>query len=549
MATLPAGFEIEQAGAAPSIEPVATPQALTLPQGFEIEQIGGVDGVSDISGAVPDTDRAGAADTALGIGETALSIGAGIVAEPIAGLAGIAQAVNPFAEPGAGAEAVKATKAFIAGLAAPETKKGKEFLATVGKTLEPVGKALVKAEKFLGDKAFEATDSPALAALSATIPTALMEILGLGVGGRLGKISKKAGPSPRQIKRAVVDSAPNIEALKNAARGVYKELDESGARIKAPVYKNLVDKIDSITKKEGLDARITPKAAGAIEILKESVGKSPTLTEIDVLRKVAGKVAKNIDPTESSLGVQIISEIDDFLDKIPPAALTEGPLKASKIAPKYRAARQLWGRARRSEAIQEAIDKGSRAASGLENGIRNEFNKIINSKKSKFFPKDEIKSMQAVVDGNFTKNMLKHAGKFGVSVDRSGSNLLAFLGAGGGFIGGGPGVGAAVITAGTAARTLGKQLAKKEAGFVDAVTRAGTNATDIAKAYLTVFPKSKRTSEDLSRLFSDPQVDISGMLRSKNKLIQEAAEIAEGRRVIGSAVGALSATAIKDEEQ
>ena len=539
MASLPAGFEIETTEAAHS--------ALTLPVGFEIEKIGEIDGISDSAGAV--SDSGGAGEVALGVGEAALSLGAGIVAEPIAGLAGVAQAINPFAEPGAGAEAVEATRKFLTGLAEPETKKGKEFLGAVGEALEPVGEALTKAETFLGDKAFDATGSPALASLASTVPTALMELLGVGVGGKAAKASKKAGPSARQVKRAVVDSSPNIETLKNAARDVYKELDESGAKIKAPVYKNLVDKIERITKKEGLDARITPKAAGAIEILKETVGKAPTLTEIDVLRKVAGKVAKNIDPTESSLGVQIISEIDDFLDKIPPAALAEGPLKASKISPKYRAARQLWGRARRSETIQEAIDKGSRAASGLENGIRNEFNRIINSKKSKFFPADEIKSMQAVVDGDFTKNMLKHAGKFGVSVDRSGSNLLAFLGGAGGFVGAGTGGGAAVVGAGTAARAIGKQLAKREAAFVDSVTRAGNNASEIAQAYLTAFPKSKRTSTDLARLFADPQIDISGMLRSKNEIIKEAAEIAEGRRVIGSAIGALSATTIQNEEK
>lgn len=542
MAVLPAGFEIETPSAAPS-------QGLTLPAGFEIEKIGETNGVPDISGAAPDIGGDGAAEVAIGAGEAALSLGSGIIAEPIAGIAGIVQASNPFAEPGAGAEAVRATRKFIAGLTEPETEKGKEILTSVGETLEPVGKAISKAEKFLGGKAFEATDSPSIAALAATVPTALMELLGFGIGGRLGKASKKTQPSTRQVKRAIVDSAPNIETLKSAARNVYKELDESGAKIKAPAYKNLVDKIERITKKEGLDVRITPKAAGAIEILKESVGKSPTLTEIDVLRKVAGKVAKNIDPTEASLGVQIISEIDSFLDKIPPAALAEGPLKAPKIAPKYRAARQLWGRARRSETIQEAIDKGSRAASGLENGIRNEFNKIINSKKSKFFPADEIKSMQAVVDGDFTKNMLKHAGKFGVSVDRSGSNLLAFLGGAGGFVGGGTGGGAAVVGAGTAARALGKQLAKKEAAFVDSVTRAGNNASEITQAYLTAFPKSKRTSTDLARLFSDPQIDISGMLRSKNEIIKEAAEIAEGRRVIGSAIGAVSATVIQNEEQ
>lgn len=42
--------------------------------------------------------------------EAGISLISGAVAEPVAGLAGIAQAANPFAAPGAGARAVEATR-------------------------------------------------------------------------------------------------------------------------------------------------------------------------------------------------------------------------------------------------------------------------------------------------------------------------------------------------------------------------------------------------------------------------------------------------------
>ena len=42
--------------------------------------------------------------------ETAANIGSGIIAEPLAGLAGVAQSLNPFAEEGAGAQAVSDVK-------------------------------------------------------------------------------------------------------------------------------------------------------------------------------------------------------------------------------------------------------------------------------------------------------------------------------------------------------------------------------------------------------------------------------------------------------
>ena len=48
-------------------------------------------------------------DEALGVVENVGAIASGIVAEPMAGLAGIAQSLNPFADEGAGARAIEAT--------------------------------------------------------------------------------------------------------------------------------------------------------------------------------------------------------------------------------------------------------------------------------------------------------------------------------------------------------------------------------------------------------------------------------------------------------
>lgn len=513
---------------------------------------GGQDDPSNISPAIPSPDavpdqRSGL-EQAVGVGETALSLAGEAVAAPISGLAGIAAGAIGGGSEGA-AEAVESTREFITGFTNPRTEAGKETLSSVQETLAPLGEALSGAETFLGDQVFDITGSPALAALAKSLPTAAMEILGFKGGGRLAARTKK-GPSKRVIKQNIIDSAPDVETLKGAARGVYNELDESGARVKPQAYNSLVNKIEMATKKQGMDARVTPKAAGAIEVLKDIMDTSPTLTEMDTLRKVAGNVAKSIDPTEASLGKQIIGELDNFLDTLSPTSLFGKGIDAKSVAPKYRAARELWGRARRSELITEAIDKGSRAASGLENGVRQEFNRIINSKKlSKFFPKDEIASMKAVVDGNFTKNMLKHVGKFGMSVDRSGTNLMAALGGVGGGVTGGFGGAGAVLAAGTGAKMIGKLAAKKEAKFVDSMTRAGTNAGKIVEAYLTAFPKSKRKSTDLAKLLSDPQIDVSGLLKSSNILRREAAEIAQGRRRVGQLLGSAAVSGSQKQPQ
>jgi hypothetical protein len=126
------------------------------------------------------------------VAETAASIATGAIAEPIAGLAGIAQTLNPFADPGAGARAVEATREALT--YRPAISGAQEALQTVGETLAPVGEVIQSAETGLGEATLEATDSPVMATLAHSIPTALLELGAVGT-------AKVAGPTVRGAKR------------------------------------------------------------------------------------------------------------------------------------------------------------------------------------------------------------------------------------------------------------------------------------------------------------------------------------------------------------
>lgn len=117
--------------------------------------------------------------------ETAATIASGALAEPIAGVAGIAQSLNPFADEGAGAEAVKATQEALT--YQPRTEAGQESLQATGETLKPVGDFFQDIESGLGDYAFEKTGSPAFAAAATAAPAAFLELLGAGIGSRATK--------------------------------------------------------------------------------------------------------------------------------------------------------------------------------------------------------------------------------------------------------------------------------------------------------------------------------------------------------------------------
>lgn len=466
--------------------------------------------------------------------EPAATLISGAIAEPVAGIAGLAKTIT--SGPEAGAETIEAVRKGLT--FQPRTEAGQQVLGAVGGALEPVGRVLQEAETFLGDETFEATGSPALAAAATTIPTAIIEAMGLVSAKGLVKGAKrtKRMAQDRAIKRAIVDAAPDIDTLKTTSRAVYNELSESGVQVQPKAFSKLVNKTKADIQKAGFDVDLTPKTAGVIRRLERELGDAKNLNEIDTLRKVAQNAASSLDPADARLGSIIIDNIDTFLDEADPRTFIKGNLKASEVAPRYRIARELWGRARRSELINEAFERAKNQASGFENGIVTQFRSILNNKKkAKFFKPNELKAMQEVVRGTTPANIAKVIGRLGFQEGHATNILGGAIGAtAGGLAFGTPGA-VAVPVIGQVSRKLAQRLTRKGAEFADTVIRAGDNAEAIARAYLKNVPKAARSAEELSELLLRPDIALDNLLTSSDKVLKTAAEIARGRQILAAA--------------
>ena len=484
-------------------------------------------------------------ETIKGIPETVATVATGAIAEPIAGLAGIVGSVLP-GEEGQGAEFVERTREALT--VKPVTEAGKGTLAQVGEIVEPLAKFAERIESGLGGIAFKATGSPALAAAATTIPTVVSEILGGAIGKTALTASRglKKARAAGEIAREIKDAVPDIDQLKTTARGIYKEIDETGAIIKPKAFDSLTQKIERDLSKAGLDPDITPKTSKALARFQELEGQAVTVTELDTLRKVSQNAAKSIEPAEASLGVRMINTIDDFMDKAGPNILKAVDQKdVSGIGKKYRVARDLWGRARKSELLQEAFGKARLQASGFENGVRVQFRSILNNKKNRrFFNKNELKEMRNVVLGGRVENFAKFIGRFGFSEGGATNIIGASLGvAGGATIAGAPGA-VIVPLVGQVSRKLAQRMTVKGAEFADQVIRAGKDAKKITQAYLNNTPKALRSSSELSELLMSKDIDLSSL--PDTDLATEARRIAtENRAIIAASVAppeALQAT-------
>ena len=481
--------------------------------------------VSDVPADPAVSDSPSTLDSIAGVAEPALTVASGIVAEPLAGISGIIAALNPLENQGAGGRTVEAVREFFT--YDPKTEAGKEGLKSLSEAVSPVTDAFSGAEDYLGDTAYETTGSPAVAAFAKSIPTIGAELLGLAAGKGAVKATQKVKARAKQgkIDKSLADAVPSVEQLKDTSRAIYSEIDEMGGVVSEKAYNNLASQISRQAKKQGIDAEITPKAARAVQRINDMDGNVP-LSELDTLRKVAQNVAKSESKADAALGTMMIDKIDSFMDNLPADQIKNVP---GDIGKRYKVARDLWGRARRSEMLGEAFDKARNQASGFENGIRTQFRSILNNKnKKRYFKENEIKAMERVVQGDTKENIAKLIGRLGFSEGNATNVLGSALGAtAGGVAFGTPGA-VMVPLVGQLSRKLAQRMTRANAEFVDSVIRAGKDAEKITAAYIKHTPKAQRSAAELAELLMRPDIDLSKL--TKSELAREAANLTQQNR-------------------
>lgn len=459
----------------------------------------------------------------LGALDAAGSVVSGVVAEPLAGLAGLGAALNPF--DGVPIDQAGEHVARMRELLTykPQTEEGQRILQSVGGVLEPVVKALEASEQYLGDKGYEAA-GPVGGAIGTTIPTAALTLLGSGTArsalSKADDITKTAGAN-----KLLAKAAPTVDRLKSEGRKIYKAIDDAGAKVDDIALTSLSDDIAKTMKKEGFNARMHPKVSAAIDEIGSQTQSALSVSEIDTLRKVAKSAASSIDPSEARLGSIMIGKIDDFLDNVPDGAIQAK--EGANVGSLLKEARGYWGKARRAELIDDAIEKARNQASGFENGMRVQFRQILNNKKKmRGFSPDERKAIQTIVRGGKAENIARALGKFGFTEGQASSMLLSSLGvAGGAAVGGAPGA-VAIPVIGQSMRKMAQTLTRKNVKLAREVVTAGKDGRKIANAYVRNVPKAKRSVEELTGLLLRGDVPLDVLQKSSNKLISDAAYFA-----------------------
>jgi hypothetical protein len=290
---------------------------------------------------------------------------------------------------------------------------------------------------------------------------------GMGVAGALAGhqlqsfLNRRSGNAA--VRRAGAN-APSTEELRAAGNALYQQVDDAGIAVTPQAYRTMSDRLTAELSENGLDNTtgslgLTPNAARLSQLLREA-GEGADgipLSEIQRLRRQAQIPAGNAaNRTEAALGNRVIETLDGFMDNLEPGQVFSGNGDTAALLGD---ARNVWGRMRRSELLEEVIDRAQNYRSGPEAGLRAGFQSLLNNRRlMRGFSEGEISAMRRVVNSRDFNTILRQMGRFGLATTGGSSGLGAALGAASGGIVGGP-VGAVATTGGATMARLASERA------------------------------------------------------------------------------------------
>jgi hypothetical protein len=304
--------------------------------------------------------------------------------------------------------------------------------------------------------------------------------------------------------------APTTEALYDAASDAYNHQAIKDLAVKPSAFKTWKDKL--LATNDVVDEDLSPKTFKILNRLDSPAsGSFFDGRSIQSLRRKLGQAAGSIDPTERHAARDAIESLDGFIGSIPKADVIRGD--PGKVASVLADARGNYAAAKRSDRIQEQVDKASNQAGSansgmnIDNATRQRLKDILNSdKRSRGYSPDELAQMRKIVTGtpvqNLTRrvaNQLGGGGGIGQSIIETGGGVA-------GALAGGP-VGAAVGGGLSAAAGYGL---KRLSGAM-----TGADVNRLQEVVRSNSPLAKQTQSSLSK-FGQAATMLKGSPSAKN---------------------------------
>lgn len=290
---------------------------------------------------------------------------------------------------------------------------------------------------------------------------------GVATAGRAGNVVRQAA-----------NAAPTAEQVRATTNALYDRLRSAGIKYDADGFDNFVEGVAKKLDEQGFRPKQAPKATDAFDYMSEFTGRSPDFSDIESMRRTAGRLARDADATERAMGAILQGALDDFTQNA--AFMTTGRMGREEVQALTAQAREMARRGIKGREVDEAIREAGGYQSGFESGLRNKFSNIMkNDRKFKSFTPEEQAAIRRVAKGTgVTHNLLGGVGRGGFDPGQGGSRqfLGPIITGSGGATFGGPLGSALALGGATAAKQVANLMTRRASQDLQGVVRAGREA-------------------------------------------------------------------------
>lgn len=302
-------------------------------------------------------------------------------------------------------------------------------------------------------------------------------------GGWLG--SKLARPAPQSL--------PSAAEIKRSA-GYGDQMNDMlrNARTTDRTYSNIVRDLWDDVKQAGTSYEVQQNFGRTLQNEARLVQQEgASLHSLERLRRALRSAGGGkLDTPNNAIANRLIDKLDTAVDSLSASNIAATGQTGRPVLDVLKEARAVYRTGKKAQIIEEAIGKAQNAASGFENGLKNEFRKLLKPEVAKNFSNVEKQAIQDVVLGGFKANAARFLGTFGFPVDQARNWLGATAGGGlggtiGGKIGGPTGAfigGLSVPVVGTAFKSASNQITRNQAALAEALVKSGPQGVSAAQA-------------------------------------------------------------------
>ncbi len=243
---------------------------------------------------------------------------------------------------------------------------------------------------------------------------------------RVTELAFTAAPAARMGAR--IAAAPARQPLRTAdeletlARQTYQRGEDAGLTLSPGGFARVSERMIKRLGRGEFDPQLHPRTNRVMQIIGERQGNTPTMREMDNLRRLINRTARSTqDASDARLLFRMSDDMDQAMRGLKERDVLAGDPRAAVSA--FDDARQIWSTRAKTQTIDDMVERagnnaGQFTGSGFENALRQQFKALANNqRRMRGFTRQEQNLIKRVArSGRIARNIGRVAPTGGMSI-------------------------------------------------------------------------------------------------------------------------------------